>query len=66
MTNAEFQHKKLEDTKGVIRSHISKNRQHNVLNKEGKRRQRGNNDLQSTAQKTKDRAIKSQKNKQRG
>jgi hypothetical protein len=66
MTNAEFQHKKFEDTKGVIRSRISKNRQHNVINQEGKRRQRGNYDLQSITQKTKHRAIKSktkQKNK---
>jgi hypothetical protein len=69
MTNAEFQHKKFEDTKGVIRSRISKNRQHNVINQEGKRRQRGNYDLQSITQKTKHRAIKrktKQKTKKNG
>jgi hypothetical protein len=39
------------DTKGVIRSHKSKNRQHNGQKKRDKRT---NNDLQNTSQKTKD------------
>ena len=51
-------------TKWIIRGQRSKNGQHNVLNQEGKRRQRDKYDLQSITQKTKDRSIKSKtKNK---
>ena len=42
---------KLEDTKGVIRSRKSKDRQHNGQKKKDKRT---NNDLQNITQKTKD------------
>jgi hypothetical protein len=45
---------KYEDTKGVIRSCKSKDRQCNVQKKKDKRT---NNDLQYTTQKTKDRAT---------
>jgi hypothetical protein len=45
---------KFEDTKGVIRSHKSKDRQHNG---QKKKNQRTNNDLQNITQKTKDQAT---------
>ena len=43
-------YKEFEDTKGVIKSRKSKDRQHNV--------KRANNDLQNTTQKTKDWATR--------
>ena len=46
-----------EDTKWVIRIHISKNRQHNGQTKKYNIK---NNDLQNTTQKTKDRATRIQ------
>ena len=48
---------KFEDTKGVIRSRNSKDRQHNTM-VERKKDKRTNNDLQNITQKTKDRAIR--------
>ena len=44
-----------KDTKGVIRSRKSKDRQHNGQKKRDKEI---NNDLQNTIQKTKDRAVR--------
>ena len=45
----------IEDTRGVIRIHKSKNRQHNDQNKKDKRT---NNDLQNTTHKNKDRVTR--------
>ena len=47
--------KEFEDTKGIIRISKSKDRHHNGLKRKHKRK---NNDLQNTAQKTKDRASR--------
>jgi len=44
-----------EDTKGIIRIHKSKDRQYNSQNKKDNWT---NNDLQSTTQKTRDRATR--------
>jgi len=50
MPTIDIEKKKFEDTKGVIRSHKSNNRQRNGQKKKDKRT---NNDLQITTQKTK-------------
>ena len=51
----QWSEQEFEDTKGIIRIHKSKDRQHNGQKKKDKRT---NNDLQNTTQKTKDRATK--------
>ena len=55
--------KKFEDTKVVIKSHKSKDRQYHGLKKYTKRI---NNDLQNITQKNKGRAIQTPPNKQNG